>query len=299
MRNRVFRLLVVILGLVAFTSCNLFKKDDEDELWYTYFDFEVDGIAYNFVDEGVEVVAKTEPSNYSNEITIPSEVDYEGTPCEVVGIGKLAFYESKVTSVTLPETVRYLGSWCFSGCKNLKSLQLTKGLQDIHYQVFSDSGLESITIPASVTFIGANEPFPPQLKSFTIESSKTPLSTDDQYGWFITYGAYEELESIFIGRNLDGDHKWDSYNDLHELDYEACNNLKKVRIGEYVTEFGASFDSTLEIICEPTLPPATSGNCSPKCLQTSTVYVPRSAIELYREDSYWGRFKNIKALEEL
>lgn len=56
MKNRVFRLLVVILGLFAFTSCNLFKKDDEDELWYTNFDFEVDGIAYNFVDEGVEVI---------------------------------------------------------------------------------------------------------------------------------------------------------------------------------------------------------------------------------------------------
>lgn len=78
----------------------------------------------------------------------------------------------------------------------------------------------------------------------------------------------------------------------------ACNNLKKVGIGELVTEFGASFDSTLEIICEPALPPESSGECSPKCLQTSIVYVPKSAIELYRKDAYWGRFKNIKALEE-
>lgn len=295
MKNRVFRLLVVILGLFAFTSCNLFKKDDEDELWYTDFDFEVDGIAYDFVDEGVEVVAKTQPSNYSDEITIPSEVDYEGIPCEVVGIGYNAFDESKVTSVTLPETLRYLGKFCFYGCKNLKSLQLPQGLRSIDIKALSNSGLESITIPKSVTYLIEFGSYP-QLKSLIIDPSKSSLHIQNfESGWFTQFGDSEKLEYIFIGRNLElEDDKW-----YQGMDYMACDNLKKVRIGEYVTEFGASFDSTLEIICEPTSPPETSGNCSPKCLQTSIVYVPQNSIELYREDSYWGRFKNIKALEEL
>lgn len=47
MRNRIFRLLVVTLGLVAITSCDLYKKDEED-IYYVDFDFESDGIAYNF-----------------------------------------------------------------------------------------------------------------------------------------------------------------------------------------------------------------------------------------------------------
>lgn len=243
------------------------------------------------------MVAKTYPSNYSNEIKIPSEVVYEGVSCEVVGVGQGAFANCKVTSITLPETIRNLDTQCFYGCKNLKSLQLPNGLKYIEDCAFSDSGLESITIPESVIAVDMMEPFPPQLKSLTIDSSKSSLLTGDS-SWFVTYGACEKLESIFIGRNLDGNREWAGIYDNHGMDFMACSNLKKVEIGEFVTKFGASFDSTLEIFCEPTSPPESSGECSPKCLQTSIVYVPKSAIELYRKDAYWGRFKNIKALEE-
>lgn len=197
----------------------------------------------------------------------------------------------------MPETVRYIGTCCFCECENLKALQLPNSLKNIENCAFDDSGIQSITIPASVTDLGSFRSCP-QLKSLIIVSSKTSLQIYNPYGWFATdkaipEGAFEKLEYIFIGRNLEG-FEWNQ-----GVEYSACNNLTKVRIGEYVTEFGASFVSTLEIICEPTSPPETIGNCSPKCLQTSTVYVPQSAIELYREDPYWGLFKNIKALEEL
>lgn len=288
MKTRILSLLTFVLLFTS--SCDLLKEDLDTE--ERYFDFEIDGIAYNFEEDGVEVVAKTIPSNYSKEIIIPSKVLYEGISYDVVGIGEFAFSESKVTSVILPETVRYLKNASFQGCKKLKHLVLPTNLSDIGPSVFNDSGIESITIPASVTYLGYdNTCWCPQLKSLIIESTRTPLLTDD-FGWY--YGdngrASKKLEYVFIGRNIKG------RTISNPIDYYECENLKKVVIGEYVTKFEASFVSTLEIRCKPVTPPKSSGICSEECLNNSTVYVPANALESYRQDAYWGLFKNIKVL---
>lgn len=286
MKNLILNLFALVL--LFLNSCNLLKEDLEKG----YFDFEIDGIAYGFVEDGVEVVPKTYPSNYSKEIIIPSEVIYEGISYDVVGIGQLAFNYSKVTTIIFPMSIKYLSDGCFCGCKNLKSLQLPANLLYIGNDVFNDSGIESLTIPASVAYIGYdNISWCPELKYLTIETTKSPLLTDD-YGW--CYGddgrASKKLEYVYIGRNIEGNIV------SNPIDYYECENLKKVEIGESVTIFEASFVSPLEIHCEPVSPPKSSGVCSEECLNNSTVYVPAGALESYQQDAYWGRFKNIKVL---
>lgn len=289
MKKQILNLFMLVLLFMS--SCNLLKEDLEKR----YFDFEIDGVAYCFVEDGVEVVPKTNPSNYSKEVIIPSEVMYEGITYDVVGIGQFAFNGSNVTSVILPMTIKYLSDDCFQDCKNLKSLQLPANLSYIGYGVFYNSGIESITIPASVTYIGSdNICCCPQLKYLAIESTQSPLITDDDYGWY--YGdddrASKKLEEVFIGRNIKGN----IISNPNPIDYNECRNLKKVGIGKYVTKFEASFVSILEIRCEPESPPETSGGCSEECLNNSTVYVPESALKSYQQDAYWGQFKNIKTL---
>ena len=56
--------------------------------------------------------------------------------------------------VTLPEGLKTIGSWAFSGCPNLKMITLHEGLEEIGYEAFRDSGLQSLTFPDSLKTVG-------------------------------------------------------------------------------------------------------------------------------------------------
>ena len=73
--------------------------------------FSQDGISYKVTsttDYTVEVTnSLTKPSG---NITIPESVEYGGEPYKVTGIGFQALYfSSNLTSVTIPNTVTYIG----------------------------------------------------------------------------------------------------------------------------------------------------------------------------------------------
>jgi|GEM_PF-1460822 len=66
---------------------------------------------------------------------------------------------SKLDSVTLSNSIQSIGVTAFQGCTALKHITLPSGLKTIKGQCFVQSGLEQITIPASVTQIGYDEKF--------------------------------------------------------------------------------------------------------------------------------------------
>lgn len=128
------------------------------------------------------------------DVTIPSR--YQGKP--VTTIGHAAFFNSAVTSVTIPDSVTsisdeafincpkltnisipnsvtYIGSSAFSSCTSLKSITLPSSLSFISGALFLGcSQLTTIHIPVSVTSIG-NNAFAdcPSLMTVTYPGSKT------------------------------------------------------------------------------------------------------------------------------
>ena len=128
------------------------------------------------------------------DVTIPSR--YKGKP--VTMIDHAAFYNSAVTSVTIPDSVTsipdsafgfcsqltnisipnsvtYIGFSAFNSCTSLKSITLPSSLSTIQSSAFYNCGnLETIRIPVSVTFIG-NYAFAgcPSLMTVTYPGSKT------------------------------------------------------------------------------------------------------------------------------
>lgn len=128
------------------------------------------------------------------DVTIPSR--YKGKP--VTMIDHAAFFNSVVTSVTIPDSVTsipdsafgfcsqltnisipnsvtYIGFSAFNSCTSLKSITLPSSLSTIQSEAFYNCGnLETIRIPVSVTSIG-NYAFDvcPSLMTVTYPGSKT------------------------------------------------------------------------------------------------------------------------------
>lgn len=122
------------------------------------YDFEVDGIFYNILDETAKTVEVTNyfySGTYSGDISIPNSVTYSGTSYSVTSIGYQAFYLCpELTSVTIPNTVTSIGDYAFKGCTGLTSVTIPNSVTSIGYSAFNGcTGLTAVTIGNSVTEI--------------------------------------------------------------------------------------------------------------------------------------------------
>ena len=145
-------------------------------------------------DNTAVIVTNYKYNGAAADVTIPSR--YQGKP--VTTIGHAAFFNSAVTSVTIPDSVTsisddafvncpqltnisipnsvtYIGFSAFNSCTSLKSITLPSSLSTIQSYAFCNCGnLETIRIPVSVTSIG-NCAFDdcPSLMTVTYSGSKT------------------------------------------------------------------------------------------------------------------------------
>lgn len=145
-------------------------------------------------DNTAVIVTNYKYNGAAADVTIPSR--YQGKP--VTTIGHAAFFNSAVTSVTIPDSVTsisddafvncpqltnisipnsvtYIGFFAFGSCTSLKSITLPSSLSSISGALFSGcSQLTTIHIPVSVTSIG-NNAFAdcPSLMTVTYPGSKT------------------------------------------------------------------------------------------------------------------------------
>lgn len=170
-------------------------------------------------DNTAVIVTNYKYNGAAADVTIPSR--YKGKP--VTTIGHAAFFNSAVTSVTIPDSVTsisddafincpqltnisipnsvtYIGFSAFSSCTRLKSITLPSSLSFISGSLFSGcSQLTTIHIPVSVTSIG-NNAFAdcPSLMTVTYPGSKTQWDDD------ITKGSNNDvLENHLICAKLE------------------------------------------------------------------------------------------------
>ena len=253
-------------------------------------DFTLDEMYYKHLGGHlVELTYKDKKFNsYSGNVTVPDSVDYNGATCVVRAVGDSAFKKcSKLTSVTLPGTIKrigsesfrnssitgivipdsvvFIGESAFSRCRNLEYVLLNDGLKEIRNYAFLECDkLGGVKLPASLTLIG-NKAF-----------QKTP----------ITSIVIPQLVSV-IGSKA----------------FEGCASLASVTLGESVNSIGANaFNGcTLlaEVISHALIPPILADeNCfGADTYATATLYVPASALNAYRADPHWSLFASIVAFE--
>ncbi len=148
---------------------------------FAAYDFEVDGIFYDFKPNN-EVYVSTSSSYgstvYTGNVVIPDTVTWEGVTYRVTGIRAQAFMNQPVTNVTMPNSIKridggafmfcnkltnivipdsvtYLGYESFYGCEKLEEVHLGNSVDTIYNYSFSQcTNLKKINFPAKVALIG-------------------------------------------------------------------------------------------------------------------------------------------------
>lgn len=99
------------------------------------YNFELDGIYYNFIEGTTNNVEVTYPIEYRHDdydgegdyygvIIIPEIVTYKNKHYRVTSIGEQAFRESSVVAVTVPKSVEYIGVGAFRDCCFLEKIEV-------------------------------------------------------------------------------------------------------------------------------------------------------------------------------
>lgn len=140
------------------------------------------------------------------DVTIPSR--YQGKP--VTTIGHAAFFNSAVTSVTIPDSVTSISDEAFINCPKLTNISIPNSVTYIGFSAFSScTSLKSITLPSSLSFIsGALFLGCSQLTTIHIPVSVTSIGNNAFANcpslMTVTYpGSKTQWDDITKGRNSD------------------------------------------------------------------------------------------------
>ena len=144
-------------------------------------------------------------------VSIPNTVHY---------IGNDAFaFCTALESVIMPEKLKILGSGAFNGCTSLKSINLPAGITEIGAYAFSEcESLSEIVIPEGVTVIG-NEAF------YACGLQKVTLPSTLEWIQDRAFAGCKSLESIVIP---------DSVKEISQLAFKDCTSLSSLALGSGV-----------------------------------------------------------------
>lgn len=152
-------------------------------------------------------------------------------------IGDRAFYDAKLRTVTLPNSLRAIGQSAFAGCKTLTDVALPEGLEVIKDTAFRDcESLAELTLPSTLLEVGARA-FGPGLKRLVILSENVIFSPDafkqaksleeihvpeaacaKYTAWFVALGLTAKITEIKEKNEIEESNTGNNANDIDNID---------------------------------------------------------------------------------
>lgn len=220
------------------------------------YDFKVDGIFYEKTGEQ-SVGVTYEKANYKEDIyststtgdvVIPSTVSYNGNTYNVTSIGDNAFESARITSITIPNSVRSIGDFAFWCAYQLKEITLSEEITYIPFSAFAGcSSLTSITIPkkvskiqdyafdgcsslTSITVLGTTAP---NLGYLSFREIPKTCKLNYPNGYYESYASWEEYFTLPLIFSVDGIH----YNRTSQSDKTVEVTFQGEKYNSYPDEY--------------------------------------------------------------
>ena len=233
-------------------------------------------------DEGVITINGFPINFYSGDIDIPEKVSYSSVEFQVVGIGNNAFRECYgLTSVTLPNSITYIGRCAFYYCP-ITSIELPENLTSIGGYAFFHCDLTSIVIPNSVTSIEGgvfSECY--KLSSVTLPNGMTSIPSS-------MFNLCYSLRTLKIP---------DSVTKIGAQAFSCCTNLESLKIPDGVAIIEASAFISCRKLVSLTLPESLfriGPDAFDSCESLKSINIPEGVSTISHETFY-----NCSSLESL
>lgn len=97
------------------------------------------GLEY-IVDSDTKTASVGSNTDASGDIIIPETITINGDSYEVTGIEYAAFYDARITSVVLPNSLRKIDDSAFAYCNQLSSISIPKSVEYIGYGIIAGCG---------------------------------------------------------------------------------------------------------------------------------------------------------------
>ena len=199
--------------------------------------FEVNGIVYGITtDQTVEVQPYYTllDNPYSGAIIIPQTVEYGGIAYTVTALGESAFENcGNVTSLTLPQTIRSVGSYCFYNC-NFTSLQLPDSLRCLGDHAFLYSRVGSLHLPAHFEEYGNATFWARNLTTITVDEANPRFCSIE--GWLY---SKDSLTLCVVPDGKTGAVYVPSYvRHIGKMAFGFCGQITSVSLLEGLTTIG-------------------------------------------------------------
>lgn len=198
-------------------------------------------------------------------------------------IGDKAFISTKVAEITIPASVRKMGTAVFSECRNLSRVTFECEMDTLPYRMlYNTLGITELKLPSGLKVIDEYALDHIGMDYLTIPEGvkvlkKGALNGSGKKG-LVLPESLEEIGEMALG-----------YQSMVSS-FTIPANVKF--IGKRAFD-GACYITELHIKCA--VPPQRDGNIFYSTFRYAdcTLYVPRGSAELYSADSYWLKFKAI------
>ena len=240
--------------------------------------FYINKVWYKFTDNSLtnEVEVTSGTIAYEDEVTIPATVTIDGVEYNVVGIGTSALEnQDKVTTVSFPSSLKYIGKRAFYDCDYLTAVDIPASVKTVY-----DSGfdlcdrLATVTLHEGLDSIGTwSFASLPALKSIVLPSTLLHIGTG-------ALGYNNSLTSVQLPPTLTS---------IPESMFRDAKSLTSVTLPETVTRIGnlaftGAGITTLQIPANVTEMGTEVFN---GCTKLTNIVIPEGITEL-KTSSFYG-----------
>ena len=146
----------------------------------------------------------------------------------ILETGLEAFSYATITSVTIPNSLTYIGSQTFSYCRNLNNITIPNSVTHIGIGAFRNSSLTNITMPDNITIKGS------AFNDCNIER----VNGKPHNGLFYSNGLNGDTLVSYGGKSTELDFIPNSVTSIGDYAFYKCSSLTSITIPDRVTSIG-------------------------------------------------------------